>query len=466
MKRTILVADDEGPLREALADVLRESRFKVVTAADGLQAVQQLAEFNVDVALLDVRMPAMDGMEVLAKAREVSPTTQVVIVTAFGTVENAVEAMKLGASDYVTKPFVFEDILIKIQRLLNLRRLSDENRILLTELEDRYGSEGIVGTSQALHGVMGIVQRLAQTRTSALITGESGTGKELIARAIHYGGITKEGRFVAVNCAAMPETLVESELFGYERGAFSGAERDKPGRFQLADGGTVFLDEIATMPLGIQPKLLRAIEEKRILAIGGTEQVEVNTRILCATNRDLKQEMEHGRFRDDLYYRLNVVEVHIPPLRHRREDIPPLVEHFVQNYSRELSKSCPGVTEQAMRAMMAYSWPGNVRELENVIERGVIFADGRPIDVDDLPFVAEKRPVHLTGRSDLKSAVRAFERESILQALRRHNFDKTKAARELNIGLSSLYRKMDELGVAKHQNEGNAGPPRHSCNAG
>jgi DNA-binding NtrC family response regulator len=448
MQKTILVADDETPLREALADVLRENGYKVATAPDGPQALQRLAESAIDVALVDIRMPHMNGMEVLARAQEMSPNTQVVIITAFGTVESAVEAIKLGASDYITKPFVFDDILAKIQRLLQMQRLVDENRFLLTELEDRYGFPGIVGRSQAIRDVLAVVQKLAQTRTSALITGKSGTGKELIARAIHYGGITKEGRFVAVNCAALPETLVESELFGHKRGAFSGAHRDKPGQFQVADGGTIFLDEISAMPLAVQPKLLRAIEEKRILPVGGTEPIDVDARILCATNSDMKREVEERRFRDDLYYRLNVVEIHIPPLAERRDDIPLLINHFVQKYNRQLNKNCPGVTDRAMCVMTAYAWPGNIRELANVIERGIIFSDGQPIDLPELSIAGARPPVPAAGQNDLKSAVCAFEGECIRQALQSNNYDKVAAAQQLNIGLSSLYRKMDELGIS------------------
>jgi DNA-binding NtrC family response regulator len=450
MQARVLIADDEAPIRESLADVMREDGFKVYTAADGLQALQALRENTIDVALIDIRMPGKNGMEVLAEAQKTSPDTQVIMITAFGTVDNAVEAMRLGARDYVTKPFVFDDIFIKIERLLDMRRLRAENYFLQTQLADRYSFEGIVGRSGALQEVLGVVKRLAQTRTSALITGESGTGKELIARAIHFSGVTRSGRFVAVNCAALPDTLVESELFGHTRGAFSGADREKPGQFEVADGGTIFLDEISTMPPGIQPKLLRAIEEKRVQRIGATEAVDVDVRILCATNRRLKTEVEEGHFREDLYYRLNVVEIHLPPLRERREDVPLLASHFVSELNRELGKNCPGVTDRAMRALMAYDWPGNVRELENVIERGIIFVDSEPIDVADLPFDTDGSNLVAPGESDLKAVVRAFEREHIIQVLRRCDFDKNAAARALNIGLSSLYRKIAELDIEKH----------------
>jgi len=447
MQKRILIADDESTIRETLTNVLSEAGYKVVTAEDGLQAIDVLAQTSIDVALVDIRMPGMDGLEVLAKSRQISPDTQIIIITAFGTVDSAVKAVKLGASDYVAKPFVFDDILIKIERLLDLRSLTDEKRFLLSELEDRHSFKGIVGTSASLRETLDMVKKLAQTRSSALITGESGTGKELIARAIHYNGITKDGRFVAINCGALPESLAESELFGHKRGAFTGAAMDKPGLFLLGDGGTIFLDEVCSMPLTIQAKLLRAIEEKKILPIGDTELIDVNARIICATNRHLLPEVEAGRFREDLYYRLNVVEIHISPLRERREDIPQLVSHFITKYNRELNKNCPGVSNSAMQAMMAYSWRGNIRELENVIERAIIFSDGRLVDEADLALVSRQTDDPDLCQSDLKSAMRSYERQYIIRALRTNGFDKHATARVLGVGLSSLYRKMDQLGI-------------------
>ncbi len=448
MQKRILVADDESTIRETLGNVLSEAGYKVITAADGRQAMDLLATLSIDVALVDIRMPKMDGMSVLAKAKHVSHDTQIIILTAFGTVEDAVKALQLGASDYITKPFIFDDILIKIERLLDLRKLTDEKRFLVSELECRYRFEGIVGVSQSLHHVLGMVEKLAQTRTSALISGESGTGKELIARAIHYNGITKDGRFVAINSGALPESLAESELFGHKRGAFTGAERDKMGLFAMARDGTVFLDEICSMPLTIQAKLLRAIEEKKILAVGSTEPEDINIRILCATNRNLLQEVESGRFREDLYYRLNVVEINIPPLRERREDIPQLIAHFIEKYNRDLNKTCPGMSARAVQAAMAYSWPGNVRELANVIERAIIFSDDKRIGEEDLAFVRSKGDDSRMWQGDLKSAMRAFERRYILQALQDNDLDKRVTAQTLGVGLSSLYRKMDQLRIS------------------
>lgn len=452
MRKSILVVDDEKTVRETLAHVLEDTGFKVASAADGLQAVQLLAGKRFDVALVDIRMPGLNGLEVLARARQISPDTQVILITAFGTVESAVEAIKLGASDYVVKPFVFDDIIIKINRLLNIQRLAAENKFLRTELGEQYRFDGIVGHSEEFTSILETVQKLAQTRTTALITGESGTGKELIARAIHYGGITKEGKFVAINCAALSENLVESELFGHKRGAFSGADSDKLGLFEIADLGTVFLDEVSSMPVTVQAKLLRAIEEKQVLPLGGTEPVEVEARILCATNADLKAQVENGLFREDLYYRLSVVEIHVPPLRERREDIPALMNSFVEEFSRTLNKSCRGLTDRAVRAMMAYSWPGNVRELKNVIERATIFSDNREIDIGDLAFMADQPKEQSTAQSDLRSAMRAYEKQHILQVLACNKFDKTATARALSVGLSSLYRKMDDLGICKKGN--------------
>jgi len=452
-KNRVLIADDEKTIRETLAKVLDETGFSVTVAANGLQAAEHLAQTQFDVALLDIRMPGMDGLQVLQKARQVSPSTSIIIITAFGTVDSAVNAIKMGASDYVTKPFVFEDIIIKINRLLDLQRLTEENRFLQTELREHNKFDGVFGTSRELQETLVTVEKLAQTRTTALITGESGTGKEVIARAIHYGGVTRNGRFVAINCAALPENLVESELFGHKAGAFSGATSTKLGLFEIAEAGTVFLDEIGATPPSIQAKLLRAIEEKQITPIGGTEPVRVDVRVLCATNTDLRREVEDGRFREDLYYRLSVVEILLPPLRRHRDDIPLLVEHFVKKLSGELNKGCKGVTDAAMRAMMTYSWPGNIRELRNVIERAMIFADDRMIDAGDLSFMVGRAPDPATGRSDLKSAMRAYERQHILGALTANNYDKVATARDLNVGLSSLYRKMEELGIGKKNEE-------------
>ncbi|NIA06500.1 MAG: response regulator [Actinobacteria bacterium] len=462
-KKSLLIADDEKTIRETLSEFFTDNDYKVITAEDGLQAVQKLTDSDIDVALVDIRMPGLNGLEVLAKAQKISPGTQVIVITAFGTVENAVEAIQLGASDYVTKPMVFDDILIKVKRLMDLRRLTNENIFLLNELEDRYRFEGIVGTSKVLHDVLELARKLAQTNTSALITGETGTGKELIARAIHYHGITEHGRFVAINCAALPETLVESELFGHKRGAFTNATYDKIGLFRLADKGTIFLDEISSMPLTIQAKLLRAIERKHILPVGGTESVEVNARILCATNRDLGQEVQAGRFREDLYYRLDVVEIHLPALRERCEDVAQLANYFVAKYSRELNKPCPQISEQAMQAMMTYAWPGNVRELENVIERAVLFVDNSAIEPEDLAFVSKSDLSILLPGDDLKSALRVYEKQHILQILRRHDFDKNAAAQAMNIGLSSLYRKIDELGISRAE-ESNENPTDAQAN--
>ena len=458
MSYTVLIADDESTIRETLREVFTENGYRVVLAANGSEAVEQLTDSQVDVALVDIRMPEMDGFEVLSKAKKISPDTQIIIITAFGSVDSAVEAIKLGASDYVTKPLIFDDILIKVERLIDMRRLADQNRFLLTEIEDRYRFDGIIGTSQKLRDVLNIVQKLAQTTTSALITGETGTGKELIARAIHYNGLTERGRFVAINCAALPETLVESELFGHKRGAFTGAVQDKVGLFKLAQKGTIFLDEISSTPLAIQAKLLRAIEEKRILPVGETESVETDARILCATNRILEREVQAGRFREDLYYRLNVVEIHIPALRERREDIPKLVDYFVAKYSRELNKPSPQVSERALQAMMAHSWPGNIRELENVIERAVLFVEDSLIGPQDLAFVSKSASATAASGDDLKLAVRAYEKQHILQVLRQHDFDKNAAAKAMNVGLSSLYRKIDELGISRAQDSSDNDP--------
>ena len=409
----ILVADDEHTIRESLAKVIGDAGFNVVTAADGRQALRLLEKTNVNVALLDIRMPSINGLEVLTRARSISPGTRFIILTAFGSVENAVEAIKLGANDYVTKPFIFDDVLMKIDRLLSILASSGEVTAPAA-LPGEDHLRRIVGSSQAMANMLSLVRKVAETRSNALITGESGTGKELVARAIHFTGLTRGGRFMAINCAALPESLVESELFGHSRGAFTGAGRDKMGLFELAGNGTLFFDEICSMPLPIQPKILRAIEERQVMPLGASKPVDIQARVLGAANCDLGREVREGRFRRDLYYRLNIIEINIPPLRDRREDIPDLANHFVALFSREMEKPCPGVSAEAMNAMMEHSWPGNVRELKNVIERAIILGDGRALERRDLAFAAEGAAAPHAA-VDLKSAMRASERHHLLR---------------------------------------------------
>jgi len=401
--------------------------------------------------LSDIRMPEMDGTQLLAHARQIAPQTPVIMMTAFGTVESAVAAMRSGAYDYLLKPVQFDDLLIKVQRALEFSDMLKTKQVIDEQLASSATFHDLVGESKSMQKLFDTVKKLSTVKSNVLIVGESGTGKELFARAIHYNGITREKAFVAVNCGAIPDTLIESELFGYRRGAFTGAMRDKVGYFEAANNGTLFLDEISTLPVGVQASLLRVLEERTVTPVGDTHPRPINVRIIAASNQDPEKLVADNQFREDLLYRLNVVRLELPPLRARREDIPLLVHHFLDKYTREMNKKVPGLTNGAMRAMLNHNWRGNVRELENVIERAVIFAEGREISVEDLPFTTEGITDEVS--EDLKDALLQFERQHILYSLRRHNYDKNETAKQLGIGVSSLYRKMDELNLPKNLGE-------------
>ncbi len=442
----MLLVDDEPLIRETLAEYLGQEGFRVTCCADGEAAVRLAGEHRFDVALCDVQLPGVDGMEVLERLRKISPETFVLLITAYATVENAVEAFQRGAHDYLIKPVLLDDLRNKIQRVLAYRHLCLENQALRRELSRDYDFDHIVGTSPAMRRVFELVRKVAPTRSTVLLVGESGTGKELIARAIHHQGPTREGRFLPVNCAAIPHDLLENQLFGHRRGAFTGADRDQAGVFLHAGTGTVFLDEIGELPAGTQAKLLRAIDQKEVLPVGANEPVIVEARVLAATNKDLRRAVEEGRFREDLYYRLNVVTIAVPPLRERREDIPDLVEFLLAKQSRALGKRIHGVAHETMQLLLACPWKGNVRELENAIERAVILSDGPLLTPADLPpdlAPAEGDPALV---DELAEAVRRFERQHIERILRQTP-DKKEAARRLGMGLSSLYRKIAELGI-------------------
>jgi len=451
MAKSVLIVEDEQVLRESLAELLSAEGYEVLQAANGKLAHDIVLARPTDVVLTDVRMPEMDGMTLLGHLRKIAPQTPVIIVTAVGTVETAVAAMRSGAYDYLLKPVQFDDVLIKVQRALDYAELSRTQHVITEMLAQESTFHNLVGSSQGFTKLFEMVKRLGTVRSNVVIVGESGTGKELFARAIHYNGITREKPFVAVNCGAIPETLIESELFGYRRGAFTGANRDKIGYFEAANGGTLFLDELSTLPLGVQSSLLRVLEEKAVVPVGDTHPRPIELRVIAASNQDLAKMVEKGEFREDLLYRLNVVTLQLPPLRERKEDIPLLVHHFLEKYTREMNKVVTGITNGAMRALLSHPWRGNVRELENVIERAVIFAEGREIGVQDLPFATEGIPDDVS--EDLQTALAHFERQHILYSLRRHHFDKAATAKSLAIGVSSLYRKMDELSIAKHDTE-------------
>jgi DNA-binding NtrC family response regulator len=443
----VLVVDDEPLIRETLAEYLGQEGLHVVACASGEEALERAAAQRFDVVLCDVQLPGLDGLELLEHLRRVSPETFVLLITAYATVENAVEAFQRGAHDYLMKPILLDEVLVKIRRLLAHRALYLENQWLRRELNRAEAPGELVGTGLAMQQVFEMIRKVAPTRSTVLITGESGTGKELVARAIHEGTPGREGgRFVAVNCAAIPHELLENQLFGHRKGAFTGADRDQPGVFVHAGPGTVFLDEVGDMPLATQAKLLRAIEQKEILPVGANEPVRVETRVLAAANRDLVGEVEAGRFREDLFYRLNVVRIHVPPLRERREDIPALVEFLLGRHARALGKRITGVTHEAMQILRSARWRGNVRELDNALQRAVILGEGPLVTPADLP--PDLAPVEGDPAlvDDLGEAVSRFEKQHIERILRQTP-DKKEAARRLNIGLSSLYRRIAELGI-------------------
>lgn len=454
MSDRVLVVDDEQILRESLLFLLRKEGFDVVEAPNGKEAFEKIQDQSFDVVVTDLEMPEIKGIELLERVMRVSPQTFVIIITAYGSIETAIQALRKGASDYILKPVEFDELLVKIRRLIEHKQLTVENQILRRDIQRQFDFANIVGKSPAMRSVFEMIRKVAKTDGTVLITGKSGTGKELVARAIHFNSPRNAKPFIAVNCGAIPETLIESELFGHKKGAFTGAVADKQGFFKATDGGTLFLDEISEMPLQLQVKLLRAIEQKEFIPVGFSSPISVNVRLLASTNQNLLEEVKAGRFREDLYYRLNVVEIKLPSLAERHEDIPLLVQHFLEKYRKEMRKDIKGVDNEMMRLLMNHEWKGEVRELENIIERAVIFCDGETITLKELPEIFEQAP---GGRSSfdselpLKDAMGDFEKEYILNTLKRFDFDKEKTAKVLNISLSSLYRKMEELGISSQK---------------
>ena len=443
-RAAVLVCDDEPLIRDTLAEFLAHEGFAVEAVGSGEEAARRAAARFFDIVLCDVNLPGIDGIETLQRILNVNPETFVLLITAYGTVESAVEAFQRGAQDYLMKPILLDEVLGKIRRLLKLRELNQENQWLRRQLHQAQPADAVVGHSSAMARVYELARRVAPTKSTVLIQGESGTGKEVLARYIHQqaGG----ERFLAVNCAAIPNDLLENQLFGHRRGAFTGADRDSTGMFVHAGNGTVFLDEIAELPLATQAKLLRAIEQKEVMPVGANEPVTVEARILAATNKSLSAEVEAGRFREDLFYRLNVVALKLPPLRDRREDIPELVEFLLTRHAKALNKPIAGVSHEAMRLLSACPWKGNVRELDNALQRAVILGDGPLVTPADLPPDLAPVADDPSLVDDLTQAVKRFERRHIERVLRQSP-DKKEAAKRLGIGLSSLYRKIDELNV-------------------
>ena len=446
MITSILIADNDREIRNSLANVLTEQGFNCETASDGEKAIEKIMEGNFDILITDIKLPNRSGIEVLDKAAEVSPKTMTIIITAYATVESAIDALRKGAVDYLLKPLDINDVLLRVKKLQKYQQLMLENQYLKKEVHSKFDSNLIIGKSSSIQKVFRLIDKVANSSSNILITGKSGSGKELVARSIHQGSSRKSAPFIPINCGAIPETLFESELFGFKKGSFTGATMDKDGVFRAADGGTLFLDEVGEIPIHIQVKLLRAIETKEVKPIGSTASFHSDVRVLSATNKNLEKEIEEGNFREDLYYRLNIIEIHLPPLSERRDDIPILVQHFITKYNQELKRKVIGVDNETMKVLINYQWKGEVRELENMIERAVLLCDSNCVTMNDLPPHAQTE-ISQVYPDELKAAVRNFEKQHITSILKRTENDKNKCAEILGIGLSSLYRKIDELEI-------------------
>jgi len=456
----MLVVDDERSMRDFLEILFRREGYEVETAATAEQAILAFERQPHDLVLTDLNLPGKSGLDLLqqikTRAVQGARDVPVILITAYGTAASAVEAMKRGAFDYVMKPFSNDELKLLVHRALEQRRLIEENLRLKTELQDRYHYGTLVGSSKAMQEVYALIERIKDTRINSLIVGESGTGKELVARAIHYSGVRRTGPFVAVNCGAIPETLIESELFGYRKGAFTGADRDKVGFFEAADKGTILLDEIGEMPLLTQVKTLRAIQEKSITPVGGTDERKVDVRILAATNKDLEEEVRQGHFREDLYYRLNVVMIEVPVLRHREGDVLELARHFTTRYAEEYDKPIQGITPEAARLLRKYAYPGNVRELQNIIERSVALASGTRITPESLPdrlkegsSLPDESPEEVFPEDgiNLDARLYAYEQKWLAKALEQADGNKTKAAELLGMSFRSFRYRLQKHGV-------------------
>ena len=450
MKGHILIADDEKDVRESLAILLEDEGHTIKTAKNGKEALNELENATFDILITDLKMPEIDGMELMGKASLLAPNMIIIVITAFATVETAVKALHKGASDYIMKPLDFDEVIIRIEQLLNQKKLLLENRYLRKKIDQNFNLNYIIGESDAMKRVYKMIDRVSDAKTNVLITGKSGTGKELVARAIHANSPRKNGPFIAINCGAIPENLVESELFGHKKGAFTGATENKDGVFVAASGGSLFLDEIGELPQNIQVNLLRVLQEREVKPIGSNQIKKFDSRVICATNRNLKKEVEEGNFRDDLYYRLNIIEIRVPGLSERRDDIPLLVDHFVNKYRNELNRPVKGVDSDAMQALMNHEWKGEVRELENIIERAILLTDNEFIQLSDLPESVVPSSDAGGFRSDtenLQDALQAFEKQHINNVLKKTGGNRSEASKLLQIDPSTLYRKMEKLGL-------------------
>ena len=446
---SVLIVDDEEDILNILKFILTKEGYQVDTALDGKQALQLFKKGSYDIVLTDLRMPEMDGIELLQRIKEIRPETEVLIMTAYASIESAVLAMKKGAADYIVKPFLNEDVKMRIARVAEHIKLKRDVEVLKQQISQKLETTYFLGTSPQVQKLLSLIEQIAPTKSNVLILGESGTGKSLIAELIHKNSPRRDGPFISINCAAIPETLLEAELFGYKKGAFTGAVSDKKGLIELANGGTLFLDEIGDLPLGLQAKLLKFLETYEFIPLGDIHKKHVDIRLISATNKDLEKLIKEGKFREDLYYRLSVIELRIPPLRERKEDIPVLVYYFIEQVSKHYNKTVKGITNEALSCLLNYDWPGNVRELKNVIERAVILARDEYIRPQDLPEKIFKTSPSLelgVGKS-LKDALEEYEKLIILNTLKFCNYDKEKSAEVLGIDLATLYRKLKKFGI-------------------
>lgn len=459
MKARILVVDDEAVIVKALVRYLTQEGYEVESALEGVEAIEKCKEKNFDLLLTDLNMPNMDGIQLITALRSINPDLSCLVMTGFGSIQSAVEAMKAGAFHYITKPFELEDIGLIIEKAVSHTKLKSQNQMLQREVQTRYGMENIIGASEELRAVLKLVSQVADTDSTVLILGDSGTGKELIAKAIHYNSRRADKPLIPVNCGAIPENLLESELLGHVKGSFTGAIQSKMGRFEMANGGTIFLDEIGDMSLRLQVKILRVLQERRFEPVGSTKTVEVDVRIITATNRNLEELVAKGEFREDLYYRLNVIPIHIPALRERVSDVPILVEHFLKIYADQNKVKQPKISHEIMSLFANYKWPGNVRELENTIERLVVLRPGQEVQIGDLPdkflnaqdSIFKNSALHIPDAGiSLKNAVNDFENTLILKALEKTGWNKNKAAGLLRLNRTTLVEKIKKKHLEKY----------------
>ncbi|MEI6126145.1 MAG: sigma-54 dependent transcriptional regulator [Pseudomonadota bacterium] len=451
-RKKLLIIDDEENMRHFLNAMLSREGYEVFLAADGREGLAQLEQQDFDTILCDIRMPNMDGLEFLRQVSVKALPSTIITMSAYGTIDLAIETLKLGAYDYISKPFKPVEILLILKKAEERERLRKENSILRSEVEKKYSFNNLIGKSKQISGIFEIIKKVSGFKSSVLITGESGTGKELVAKALHYNSPRKDKTFLAINCGAIPEALLESELFGHKKGSFTGATQDRKGFFEEADEGTLFLDEIGDIPLNLQVKLLRALQEGEVRRVGEDRAFSIDVRVIAATAKNLLREVEAGAFREDLYYRLNVLPIHIPPLRERKEDIPLLIEHFIQKYNKSHALTCKGVTQGALKSLLDYSWPGNIRELENIIERSMILAEQDTLHADTIPenITASGEDEAATIPEDslsIKKHTRRLEEKLIRKALKKTGGNKTRAAKLLELSYPALLSKIIDYGV-------------------